>query len=677
MSESPPPSDRNEFETSTNQDRHVGVGRDVVDSTIVTGDRNVIGNQNLVVHGNYIQAPSTPRSPSEQQLLNQVKAEVASRLSQSLHSAIFINLDKESQPQQVFRVWDAEVKVGERSSEALPTDTSILQMFERSDIAGKLLILGKPGSGKTTTQLKLAKALIERSEQSLNAPTPVLFNLSSWQNEHQSIDDWIVAELKSKYGVRRGIGEKWLKEYRLLPLLDGLDELNPQRQEPCIHTLNQFIAGESAPLQVVVCSRLEEYERLGTQLRLNGAIYLKELTDDQIQAYLSSTHQQDLWKLLSQDATLLALLRAPLLLSMAVLAYQQDASRQWETLRTSQERLQFLLDAFIQSRLEQVSTSVLSQNHKGYTRQQTRRWLSWLAQQLERESQTEFLIEKMQPSWLPTQRLLVKYHRRSRLFFVLIGGLIGGLTMTRIGASIGALSMALSGELDKILVTESLDWWSWAEAKKVLRRGLISGLISGLVGGLVGGLFGRLFGKLAFGLIWGLFGGFSTGLILGLSNGLIWGLSGSEVEQKSFPNQGIWRTLQNSLLYMLVYILIFGLSIGLISGLTGGLIGGWPNGLVSGLIGGLGTALRVGIMGGLFFGVAGGPGGKAGGGLTSCIKHVFLRIILYNNGCIPWNYAQFLNHCTDRLLLQRVGGRYRFMHKLLQEHFAAMPFEKP
>jgi hypothetical protein len=25
------------------------------------------------------------------------------------------------------------------------------------------------------------------------------------------------------------------------------------------------------------------------------------------------------------------------------------------------------------------------------------------------------------------------------------------------------------------------------------------------------------------------------------------------------------------------------------------------------------------------------------------------------------------------LLLQRVGGRYRFIHKLIQEHFAAMP----
>jgi|SRR6476646_4829004 len=109
MSEPPLPSDHSEFETSVNQDRHVGVGRDVVDSTIVTGDGN------MVVHEDYIQAPSTPQSPSEQKLLNQVKAEVASRLRQSLHNAVFINLNKESQPERVVRIWDAEVKIGARS----------------------------------------------------------------------------------------------------------------------------------------------------------------------------------------------------------------------------------------------------------------------------------------------------------------------------------------------------------------------------------------------------------------------------------------------------------------------------------------------------------------------------------------------------------------------------------
>lgn len=54
-----------------------------------------------------------------------------------------------------------------------------------------------------------------------------------------------------------------------------------------------------------------------------------------------------------------------------------------------------------------------------------------------------------------------------------------------------------------------------------------------------------------------------------------------------------------------------------------------------------------------------------------------LRQILYQNGYIPWNYARFLNRCTDALVLQRIGGRVRFIHKTVQDHFAQMDFERP
>ena len=55
---------------------------------------------------------------------------------------------------------------------------------------------------------------------------------------------------------------------------------------------------------------------------------------------------------------------------------------------------------------------------------------------------------------------------------------------------------------------------------------------------------------------------------------------------------------------------------------------------------------------------------------VEALKHSILRCLLYRNGSIPWNYARFLNYSTERMLLQRVGGRYRFIHRLLQEHFA-------
>jgi len=71
-----------------------------------------------------------------------------------------------------------------------------------------------------------------------------------------------------------------------------------------------------------------------------------------------------------------------------------------------------------------------------------------------------------------------------------------------------------------------------------------------------------------------------------------------------------------------------------------------------------------GLIGGLIAAIFG--GGKA------CIQHLTLRLILYAHGCIPWNYARFLDYATERIFLQKVGGGYIFIHRLLLEYFAQM-----
>ncbi|MEL7226151.1 MAG: hypothetical protein AAGL17_15220, partial [Cyanobacteria bacterium J06576_12] len=39
------------------------------------------------------------------------------------------------------------------------------------------------------------------------------------------------------------------------------------------------------------------------------------------------------------------------------------------------------------------------------------------------------------------------------------------------------------------------------------------------------------------------------------------------------------------------------------------------------------------------------------------------------SGDMPWNYAQFLEQATQYRFIQRTGGRYRFVHDLLRQHF--------
>ncbi len=68
-------------------------------------------------------------------------------------------------------------------------------------------------------------------------------------------------------------------------------------------------------------------------------------------------------------------------------------------------------------------------------------------------------------------------------------------------------------------------------------------------------------------------------------------------------------------------------------------------------------------------------GGYVFGG-EACIQHLILRLILYRKGLIPWDFANFLDYATERLFLQRIGGRYRFMHDLLREHFIGVTYWK-
>ena len=89
----------------------------------------------------------------------------------------------------------------------LPYRTKIIDIFDNVDQA--LLILGEQGSGKTTVMLDLTRDLIERAEQNHAMPIPVVFSLSTWGNDQQTIQDWIIEELLAIYNIPERIGRKW------------------------------------------------------------------------------------------------------------------------------------------------------------------------------------------------------------------------------------------------------------------------------------------------------------------------------------------------------------------------------------------------------------------------------------------------------------------------------------
>ena len=394
--------------------------------------------------------------PPRDRLIQDVKREVKATRSHSLHNAVLSNLSQQAAPPGVSRCWDVDVKVGNRPSFRLPPKASIAKVFDRTN--GKLVILGATGAGKTTTLLELAMVLVSRAQKDHSLPLPVLFELGTWKEQSGAISDWLIAQLQFKYDIPVAVGKQWLAEQKLLPLLDGFDEVETHRQDSCIQAINQFIEGEFKPKHLIVCSSFEVYKNCPNRFRLQAAILLKSLTETQIKNYLLEARSRELWYSIEQEPELLRLAKAPLFVSMMALAYEDILIESWKRITSPEEQRKYLLTAYIRRQM----TGVVKQYPRGkeLRSEQIRHWLGWLARKMEQEGTQEVLLDKMPSTWLQTGEERRMYHFGVKL----VGGLIWvilGLVVMLVSGSIwgliaGAIAAIISALLPGIPAIENL-----------------------------------------------------------------------------------------------------------------------------------------------------------------------------------------------------------------------------
>jgi hypothetical protein len=487
---------------------------DVVDSVIVTGDNNQTIIQKFF---NIFKSDSeTLEQRNRRILLGHVEnAWIKGVLDASLHGAALLDLGIKQDPEAVTKYPWAIKK--ESTDETLPAGTSMLEIFDSIGMGRSLLILGAPGSGKTTMLLELARGLIARAREDVTQPIPMVFNLASWR-EKLSLADWLAQELNNLYSVPRKTTPDWVRGNKLLLLLDGLDEVRQESRAKCVEAINAF-RKEHGLTSLAVCSRSQDYADLNAKLSFEGAIEVQPLTQGQIAEFFNrfGDEMAGIKQVLKKDSGLREMAETPLFLSIMLMAYR--SKQEVDILSSQGEKAQrkHLFDTYIERMFERPRLRKM-----GFKKQNVLQWLLWLAQKMIEHSQYPYLVENTHPRWLSKNKQGL-YTIISVLIIGLIGGLLSGLIVGINFGYIFGLIFGLVGWLSYV-VNVTLKW-DYRQFRVWLILGLIISLIGSLIGGLVGGLFIEpilfwLIGIVNFSLKWN-FKGFQAGLILGFLPGLM------------------------------------------------------------------------------------------------------------------------------------------------------------
>jgi hypothetical protein len=238
--------------------------------------------------------------------------------------------------------------------------------FTSSRCKDRLVILGGPGSGKTVAATQLMAHLMDGWQD--GDPVPVRIPLSTWNTE-LTLVDWLSGYLKEMGLVRsRTVARQLLDDRLVLPILDGLDEMDPPDAPPgktralkALGRLNREYDGRTGRAPLVVVCRADRYNALKSKEKLENAtvVTLQPLSSDQQLAFLRESGLQDdtgewlpEWRRIAETLTwtgtprgLAGVLDTPWRMALLTTAYTERDEHDYRPLRNPNALLAMPLDA--------------------------------------------------------------------------------------------------------------------------------------------------------------------------------------------------------------------------------------------------------------------------------------------------------------------------------------------
>ncbi|MEY9842137.1 NACHT domain-containing protein [Streptacidiphilus sp. EB103A] len=589
----------------------------------------------------------------------------------------------------------------------------------RSVPSGRMVVLGEAGSGKTVLAMRLVLDLLRSRVP--GDRVPVIFGLGSWNPAITTLRAWLCDQLVRDYpGLAApaangtSLARTLVKGGRILPVLDGFDEIASDLQPTALRRLN------ATSLPLLMTSRPEEYAEAAKMSVLSAAAgikldplrpgdfadYLRRTSQPGADDKLHSTTWEPVLAQLGGDSpspgakNVAEALATPLMVALARTAYRDISGNGPEELLDigkfkSPEALQrHLLAAFIPAAYESESESDAETGRCRQRRWDPDRaayWLGYLARHLDllrQDGQSE--IRDL--AWWELGTSMSRFSRT--LFIGFLAGLAFGVT-----TAIGNLPV------DLVATSHGLGF--------AIVRGLVVGLLHGLAAGLLFGLVywfasqregfkpspvrirlfpgtwqprGNVPTRFVVGVGCGLAvmlmlalidqrvveplglgdgqtsGGLMTGFVfllgIALASGLVFGLISlleAPVRPESVvsPAELLGMDRRNVVFHLLAWALVIGLEVGLVNGIVYGPLRGFEVGTVFGLEAAFGAGLGYGLS------------------LTAWGQWVALcRIWLPLTGRLPWALIAFLDDAHQRGVLRQAGAVYQFRHARIQSHLS-------
>ena len=267
----------------------------------------------------------------------------------------------------------------------------------------------------------------------------MLVSASSWDPVLQTLDEWLIEHLAlAHYNGDTQTPVELIRQGLILPIVDGLDEINESERRVAIQQINSAI---STIRPVVVTCRAVEYQDVikggGPMLRRAPVVEVLPVDVDDAIAYLSEMDWPDgtswdgVFSRLRTDrnAPIREALSTPLMISMACTIYERLGGDPGEMVDSARFDSRHAVEDHLTERLidaAYTTTLVMGEGRSPWTADQARRWLTFLARYLHRHRERDLRW------WIMADRLLSPWVAPT----LSIG--LGAVTMAVVSVAVGS-----------------------------------------------------------------------------------------------------------------------------------------------------------------------------------------------------------------------------------------------